>query len=77
MSEQRSVFSDTGMLSMASTSRFDEKLVNKLQYPVPSLRPTMVDHGVERLPMTTTVGNKSITRKPVTYQEWGGAEGGS
>mmetsp|Transcript_30646 Transcript_30646/g.36101 ORF Transcript_30646/g.36101 Transcript_30646/m.36101 type:complete len:329 (+) Transcript_30646:76-1062(+) len=61
-----------------STDRFDEKLVdNKLKFPVPGLRPTMIDHSVMRLPMSRDpVKKKMTTEKPVRYMTWTGDAGG-
>ena len=75
--EQKSGFTDTGMLSMSSTERFDQKLLNHLQYPAPGLRSCMIDHGVERLPIVHDVASdKSVSRKPAKYLDFNGDPGG-
>lgn len=59
------------------TARFDQKLVKKLSYKVPGLRPTMIDHQVMRLPMNEDKKTKKLmTLKPDKYMTWTGDSGG-
>ena len=70
----------TGMLSVSNTTtRFDAKLVNRLAYPVPALRATMVDHTLERLPMEEAVKGQGsmISLKPSHQLPFPGDPGGA
>jgi hypothetical protein len=59
------------------TARFDQKLVKKLNYKVPGLRPTMIDHQVMRLPMSKDPKTKKlVANKPDKYMVWNGDAGG-
>lgn len=58
------------------TGRFDQKLVKKLNYRVPGLRPTMIDHQVMRLPMSKNKKGQIIAIKPDKYMTWTGDPGG-
>ena len=76
--DERSHFDDTGSMKMDSTDRFDERLISKLKYPVPGIRATMIDHSVERLPMTSdSIDNESVSRKPERQVLWNGDAGGT
>jgi hypothetical protein len=74
MSGQQSI--DSGKGSVASTTRFDQKLISKLHYSVPGLRPTMVDHTLERVPISS-VNKKTVCHKPFKQPDWGGGDGGA